>query len=237
MKPTFSCLKLGIVLVIIIFISINNKSCCADLKINENTLTQQHDNDVTVSLVEYGSKKFVTGSIVINEPPKLIWPIVVNPFEYKDQINEHLKNVEVELDCNSMSRLKCMLEYCFILPKIYYVVESKYTPLKSVAFKSLSGTIKDFEGFWHIEPVNNGKFSLVTFSMYLEPGIPVPPWIVRQGVKMELPKTLYSLRTRIYKIYNEHAKLARRNIKAALIPQESCAIDNSVKILVQAKVR
>ena len=90
------------------------------------------------------------------------------------------KEVEVKLDRQDRSVLKCVLEYCFILPKISYVVESKYIPLSSVSFKSISGTLKDFEGLWQITPLNLGKETQVTFSMYIDPGIPIPAFIVSQ---------------------------------------------------------
>ncbi len=236
MKLTNSSFKLGVISFVFIFATINNSSYSKDNQVNNDSLACSNENDVIVSLVDYGKKKFVTGRIIIDKPPKLVWPILVNPFEYKEQINEHLKEVEVKLDRQDRSVLKCVLEYCFILPKISYVVESKYIPLSSVSFKSISGTLKDFEGLWQITPLNLSKETQVTFSMYIDPGIPIPAFIVRQGIRFELPNTLISLRNRIYSIYNDHSRMANQSIKAASV-EDSMIGSLSGQILAHAKVK
>ena len=198
---------------ILAFLNLNQNSYA----LKDYSLAYSSDNNVTISLTQYGQKKFVTGVIIIDKSPKEIWPILTNPYEYKEQINQHLKKVEVELDNFNKSILKCDLEYCFILPKITYVVESYYEPYSKISFKSISGTLKDFEGIWELESIKGTKFSKVSFAMYIDPGIPVPAFIVRQGIRFELPNTLLSLKHRIHQIYDEHAKYSQKNIKASLI--------------------
>jgi len=126
-----------------------------------------------------------------------------------------MKSVEVVLDQPGKSVLKCTVDVCFILPCLTYIVESTYSPLERIDYKRVGGAIKDFRGEWRITPACQGRKSEVSYSMYIEPGFPVPQWIVRQGVKVELPRTLRALRKRVHAVYRLSQLPERRTILAS----------------------
>ncbi|CAN5333809.1 hypothetical protein BH11CYA1_BH11CYA1_13850 [soil metagenome] len=186
----------------------------------KNTLEKLNRGEVVVGLKGVGAQKFVTGRIIIDQPPDKVWPIMVNPFEFRGRIAPRVKDVEVVTDQTNLSVLKMTLDTAPIpfLPKLAYTVESRYELTDRggrIEFKRIAGTLKDFRGFWDMSPADGGAKTELTYSMYIDPGFFVPQWIVREGVKGELPRTLLALKKRIKAVYEEQETPEKHTILAA----------------------
>ena len=158
--------------------------------------------EVLVGLKNIGEKKYVTGRVVISHPIDKVWPVMVNPYEFENNISPGMKNLEVLTDTAGCSVMKVTIKNNFPipLPPISYTVKSHYSHKEDgsfIEFKRMNGTFRDFHGFWQAKSVNGGSKTEVLYSMYLDTGFYVPQWIVRKGVSGELPKTLNSLRDRV----------------------------------------
>ncbi|MBX9941283.1 MAG: SRPBCC family protein [Candidatus Obscuribacterales bacterium] len=178
--------------------------------------------EVVVGLKDVGSTKYVMGKIVIDQSPDKVWPIMVNPFEFRGRISPRVKNVEVMTDQSHLSVLRMTMDTnpLPLLPQLSYTVESRYEQDEQggrIEFRRVAGTLKDFRGCWEMSPTCGGTKTELTYSMYLDPGFFVPQWIVREGVKSELPRTLLALRKRIKAVYEEKARPESHNILAANI--------------------
>jgi hypothetical protein len=53
--------------------------------------------------------------------------------------------------------------------------------------------------------------------MYVDPGFPVPQWIIREGVKTELPRTLMALRKRVKAVCMRTEAMESQTILAATV--------------------
>lgn len=180
--------------------------------------------EVVVDQKDVGATKYVVAKILIDAPPDEVWPILTNPFEFRRRISPRMKEVEVVTDRQDLSVLNVTVDVGFFLPSITYSVESRYEPEQRIDFKRIGGTLKDFKGQWIVLPSDNGKKTQVIYSMYVDPGIPVPQWIVRAGVREELPKTLTSMRERIMDINAGRKAPADRSIMAAAAGGHGLAI-------------
>ena len=181
---------------------------------------QLERGDVVVGLKDVGATKYVTAQVLIDAPPDQVWPIMVNPFEFQGKIAPRMKTVEVVADQKNRSVLKFTID-AMLIPHFTYTVESLYDNGASIQFHSVAGMLKDFRGSWIMTPVTGGKTEL-TYCMYVDPGFPVPQWMVREAVKSELPKTLTALRERIQVISKQPAIKQHRTILAAFmrLPQQ-----------------
>ncbi|HEY9772253.1 MAG TPA: hypothetical protein V6C81_00430 [Planktothrix sp.] len=173
--------------------------------------------EVVVDLVEDDHTKFVVGKILINQPPAVVWPILVNPFEFSGKICPRMKRLDVLVDQVETSVLRCTMTICFPFPTVSYTVESKYSNENVVEFKRLDGFLKDFRGCWVLRSRDNGNATEVCYSMFVDPGIPIPKWMVREGVKSELPKTLLGLRNRVDEIVNKGGVPEAHSIMASSV--------------------
>jgi hypothetical protein len=178
-------------------IDVSSASALALTVDNPDTVCRLNRGEVVVDLFEDEKIKFVVGKILIKQPPDVVWPILVNPFEFKGKLSPHMTGVDVLSDTPFSSVLRCTINVCFLFPNISYTVESKYDPLCSVEFHRIEGFLRDFRGCWLLRSCNNGTNTEVFYSMFVDPGMPVPRWLVREGVKSELPHMLKALRNRI----------------------------------------
>ncbi|PWU00399.1 MAG: hypothetical protein C5B53_04115 [Candidatus Melainabacteria bacterium] len=171
--------------------------------------------DVLVRVQNHGSAKTVVGTIEIDQSPHRIWPILVNPYELQASICPRMKEIEMLCDEPNTSLMKVKVDCGIFFPHISYIVESKYTRNQRIDFRRIGGTLKDFTGYWQIEPLDDGSRSRVTYSLFIEPGIPVPQWLVREAIKVELPKTLRALRRRVDYLCEGNHKAISKTILAA----------------------
>lgn len=171
--------------------------------------------EVVVNQQDAGAVKYVVAKILIDAPPSQVWQIMTNPFEFKEKITPRMKKIEVLVDRESMSVLKVTVDPGFFLPPLTYAVESRYERDERIEFKRVGGSLKDFRGCWELAPRAGGSGTEVIYSMYVEPGIPCPQWIVRFGLRNELPKTLQAMRDRIEDVYRGHEPLVAQSILAA----------------------
>jgi hypothetical protein len=156
------------------------------------------DGEVIVNAVNEGTTRYVAARILINDTPHHVWRVLTNPFEFEGRISPRMKDVEILVDATTRSVMKCKVEiFPPLIPFITYTVESEYKPYEQVLFKRVDGTLKDFRGGWYLSSKENGASTEVTYQMFVDPGMPVPQWIIRKAMKAELPKTLVALRDRI----------------------------------------
>jgi hypothetical protein len=172
--------------------------------------------EVVVGLKDEGGTKFVTGSVLIDEPPDKVWPVMTNPFEFRRGISPRMREVEILKDQANCSVLKVTLDV-MLIPHFTYTVESTYTNNERVDFKRVGGILKDFRGSWQMNPTHNGAQTDVTYCMYVDPGFPVPQWIIREGVKTELPRTLMALRKRVKAVCAQTEPMESHTILAATV--------------------
>jgi hypothetical protein len=205
--------------------------CGSAVRAGEASLPEQKKSDkqlesklakgeVVVGLKDVGSTKFVTGKILIDHPPEKVWPIMVNPFEFQGRIAPRVKKVEVVTDKSNLSVLQMTLDTNPIpfLPQVSYVVESKYLQTENsgkIEFRRVSGSLKDFRGYWDMAPADGGKKTSLTYSMYIDPGFFLPQWAVRESVKVELPRTLLALKARVKAVCSQAERPESHTILAA----------------------
>ncbi len=182
-----------------------------------NALSEQRlrGGEILVESVDAGATKFVLARICIEQSPAQVWPILTNPFEFENKICTHMKSVEMITDRPDWSIMRCVFSVCFFLPKMSYTVESKYNGHREVQFRRLAGTFKDFRGCWMLRPLASGNTTEVIYSMSVDPGMPLPKWLVREALESELPHTLVALRERVNAIYAFNAKPELRHSSAA----------------------
>ncbi len=188
-----------------------------DISIDKNKVRNRLEHgEVVVDLRDIGNTKYVEGRVLINESPDKVWPIMVNPFEFQGKISPRMKAVEVMADQSNRSVLKVTLDV-MLIPHFTYVVESLYENGQSIEFHRVGGMLKDFRGTWVMNPIDGGHKTELIYCMYIDPGFPVPQWIIREGVKNELPKTLMALRQRILAVSEHPSTKERRTILAAFL--------------------
>ena len=60
---------------------------------------------------------------------------------------------------------------------------------------ALSGDFKRIDGFWRLEPRDNGRSTFVTYAQYVDGGFLTPQILIKRQTGMDLPTNLLALKT------------------------------------------
>jgi ribosome-associated toxin RatA of RatAB toxin-antitoxin module len=83
----------------------------------------------------------------------------------------------------------------FFLPTFEHEFRLDYTPYTRIDVNRVSGPIEHMQGTWWLLPQDNGHILLV-YELALDPGMPIPRFMVRATLKRDLPKVVAAVRER-----------------------------------------
>jgi hypothetical protein len=132
----------------------------------------------------------------VDAPPTAIWKILtaceIAP-EYVPNVVS-CKKLE-ELDGGRADMFVQTIKPIFFLPTFEHVFRLDYTPYARIDVHRVSGPIAHMEGTWWLLPQDNGRILLV-YQVAVDPGLPIPRFMVRATMKRDLPKIMQAVRER-----------------------------------------
>ena len=149
--------------------------------------TERGDRPLTVNL------KLATE---VAAAPAAIWDVLkaceIAP-EYVPNVVS-CKKLE-ELDGGRADLFVQTVKPIFFLPSFEHVFRLDYTPYTRIDVNRVSGPIAHMQGSWWLLPQENGRILLV-YELALDPGMPIPRFMVRATLKRDLPKVVGAVRDR-----------------------------------------
>ena len=142
-----------------------------------------------------GPQRRVLAAILINSPPRQIWNIMIDCNRAPEFV-PGLRSCRVLHHHESMELIEHQVKFSALQPTVTYVFRARYQNLRRIDFTSVGGDFRELEGSWILEQIN-GRQTIVVYSVYLDPGFPVPQWLVRRILRGELPDFLLALRNRV----------------------------------------
>ena len=132
----------------------------------------------------------------VDAPPAAIWKILkaceIAP-EYVPNVVS-CKKVE-EIDGGRADLFVQTIKPIFFLPTFEHVFRLDYTPYTRIDVHRVSGPIAHMEGSWWLLPQDSGRILLV-YEVAVDPGLPIPRFLVRATMKRDLPKIMHAVRER-----------------------------------------
>jgi Polyketide cyclase / dehydrase and lipid transport len=74
------------------------------------------------------------------------------------------------------------------------VFRSDYAAYDSIRFSKVGGDLKSLRGAWRLEMVDGDRRTRLHYEAVVDPGVPVPGFIVRSAIEADARKTLSALR-------------------------------------------
>lgn len=113
---------------------------------------------------------------------------------------EYVPNVQSctkleELDGGRADLFVQEIKPIFFLPTFEHVFRLDYTPYTRIDVRRVSGPIARMEGSWWLVPQDSGRILLV-YELALDPGMPIPRFLVRATLRRDLPKVVSAVRER-----------------------------------------
>lgn len=142
--------------------------------------------------------RHVVAAILIDYPVRAVWDVIEDKESASEYIKD-LKSAKIIEDNGSYQLVEQKLKIG-PLPMFTYVIRHEPTPRSRVNFERVSGDLKNVEGYWEFHPIDGGRKTLLIYSLEIAPGIPVPPFIIKNSMKKSLPDALRAVKARVEKI-------------------------------------
>lgn len=167
-------------------------------------LARLAQGEVIVGLARWGNthKVRVLGAILIDSPARHIWDIMID-CDRAPEFVPRLRSCRVLYQSGHTEIIEHRVALSSLLPAVTYTFRAHYQDLKRIDFTMVSGDLREFEGSWILEQVNDGQQTIVVYSVYMDPGFLVPQWLVRRALRGELPDLLLALRNRVWELPRE----------------------------------
>jgi hypothetical protein len=132
----------------------------------------------------------------IDAPATAIWDVL----KACEIAPEYVPNVQScrkleELDGGRAELFVQTIKPVFFLPTFEHEFRLDYTPYSRIDVNRVSGPIAHMQGTWWLLPEDNGRILLV-YELALDPGMPIPRFLVRATLKRDLPKVITAVRER-----------------------------------------
>ena len=132
----------------------------------------------------------------VDAPATAIWDVL----KACDIAPEYVPNVQScrkleELDGGRAELFVQTIKPVFFLPTFEHEFRLDYTPYSRIDVNRVSGPIARMQGTWWLLPEDNGRILLV-YELALDPGMPIPRFLVRATLKRDLPKVIAAVRER-----------------------------------------
>jgi hypothetical protein len=158
-------------------------------------LAQNGDIAVTVSLGPGEQSGTAHGTVRIHASREAVWSLITSCSESIRLVPglEACEVLETAPD-QSWQRIRQVMNYSWLVPRVTYVIRASYDPPTRVAVERMSGDLRTLRGTWEL--TSDGADTIARYMVDLTPGFWVPHWIVLSAMRKDLPKMLRALRSR-----------------------------------------
>jgi ribosome-associated toxin RatA of RatAB toxin-antitoxin module len=94
----------------------------------------------------------------------------------------------------SWQRIRHVLDYSWLLPKLTYELRATYDYPAHIAIERVSGDFRVLNGSWELQ--SDGANTVAHYAVELAPNFWVPRWVAKLALKHDLPKMLRALQAR-----------------------------------------
>lgn len=140
----------------------------------------------------HNGKTFSVSHALIKAKPDEVWHILT------DYNNAHrtfpmMKKCQVIEDRGCTKLMKHIVAPTGALCTYEYIIELKETDKKSLEWKRVSGSFKEVDGWWKLEPVDGGRHTMVTYGSYVNGGLFMPQGLIKRQFRTDMPQVMATL--------------------------------------------
>lgn len=140
----------------------------------------------------------VEAKILIPKPSEKVWKVVADPEKLMHE--EHkVKKVKILSRSGNTQNVEFSVLMTRLLPPFNYVLQQSLSPPYVLNFRRVSGSFKDIQGSWKLQPVDNGKKTILSYTLKLDPGPLIPKSMLLGAVKADLPSMMKNAKSAIDK--------------------------------------
>ena len=163
--------------------------------IDSGSLTIESNKAPSVRVERRGARNYVVGSVLVDAKAESIWDVLVD-YPHAPQVFKNLKACEVVGQKGPAKLVRQRVNTGSPIKFDYTVALIEKKPF-SIEWARDSGSLKEVTGTWLLEPIKSGKQTKVTYSIFIDGGVFLPPWLLTPQLKGYLPVVLNALRDKV----------------------------------------
>jgi ribosome-associated toxin RatA of RatAB toxin-antitoxin module len=148
-----------------------------------------------VKIEKRGDRNYVVGTVLIDAKTESIWSVLVD-YSHAPKIFKNLKSCEVVGQKGEAKLVRQIVNTGSPITFDYTVLLVEKKPY-SIEWARESGSFKEVTGTWQLEPVEFGRQTRVTYSIFIDGGMFLPGWLLTPQLKGYLPVVLNALRDKM----------------------------------------
>lgn len=139
-------------------------------------------------------KTFSVSRGVIKSSPEQVWQVLTD-YDNVARVFPMVKKCQVLQEHPGKKHLKQVIAPSGgLLGNYECILEVKETAPTHMQWSRLSGAFKEIEGFWKLEPVENGRATHVTYATYVNGGFFIPQGLIRRQFRLDMPQVMHCLK-------------------------------------------
>lgn len=170
----------------------NISSACAKVE-SQQSVSSFSNEKPSIADETINGKTYYVSRALVKAKPEQVWQILTD-YNHAVDVFPLLKKCELIENHGSSKIAKHEIAPSGIPDTFEYILEVHETAPRMVEWKRISGDFKEVEGFWKLEPANNGKYTMVTYSSHVTGGFLMPQMIIKRQSHIDMPNTLLSLK-------------------------------------------
>ena len=128
---------------------------------------------------------------IIHAPVKAAWDVITS-CEQTFTFVKGLKKCEITEDAGERVLIHQVVKTSWLVPTQDFVFESLRDPYHGIRFQLMEGNLKAMQGRWQFTETPDGL--LVDYEIRIQPGFPVPAFIVSWVIRRGMPDLIACIR-------------------------------------------
>jgi carbon monoxide dehydrogenase subunit G len=137
----------------------------------------------------------VRAMIDIAAPPQAVWDTILD-CDRAARMTPSVKRCTV-LERDAAGRIELrehVVKWGFLLPPLHSTSRLTLDPFRRIGFRCEGGDIKDCEGQWRLEPLDDGRATRVTYENRATAPFGLSDGLVTMAMRRDVPAALRALR-------------------------------------------
>lgn len=168
---------------------------------------QVHSNGHSeVTEEKIGNKVYQTSKVTVHTKPEFVWRLLTD-YDNAQYVFPCVKKCKLVKDKGTHKVVEHSIKPSGFPGSFTYVLEVKETPHQMQEWHRISGDFHDVDGFWKLEPTEDGNSTLVTYASYVNGGFFMPQALIKRQTRMDVPAVMAALKS--------HAETAHQHLANA----------------------
>ncbi len=140
-----------------------------------------------------GDKNYQVSRVLVHVKPEKVWRILTD-YENAPDVFPCLKKCKLLKDKGASKLIQHQIKPTGVPSTFEYIIEVKEVVNKTYEWHRVSGDFREVDGFWKLEPTEDGNSTLVTYASYVNGGIFLPAPLIKRQVRMDIPQVMSALK-------------------------------------------